>query len=34
MLILVSESARFRRGPPELRYEWGAIVNHPVGYPR
>jgi SagB-type dehydrogenase family enzyme len=24
-LILVSESARFRFGPPELRYEWGAI---------
>jgi len=24
-LILVSESARFRMGPPELRYEWGAI---------
>jgi nitroreductase len=24
-LILVSESARFRMGPAELRYEWGAI---------
>jgi hypothetical protein len=24
-LILVSETARFRSGPPELRYEWGAL---------
>jgi SagB-type dehydrogenase family enzyme len=24
-LILVSETARFRSGPPERRYEWGAI---------
>ncbi|MDZ7261232.1 MAG: nitroreductase family protein [candidate division KSB1 bacterium] len=24
-IILVSDSERFRMGPPELRYEWGAI---------
>ena len=24
-ILLISDSARFRGGPPELRYEWGAI---------
>jgi hypothetical protein len=24
-IILISDSERFRMGPPELRYEWGAI---------